>query len=137
MMNYNIVDIEGVGPEYARKLSEAGVRKTDDLLARATDPASWQQLVNQTGIGEGLLVRWCQMADLMRLKGIGPQYGELLVSAGVSSLEKLGARQPAELARSLAEVNEDKKLTRSAPTLGEVQSWFRELGAMATHSDSR
>ena len=129
-MNYKIIDIEGIGPEFARKLEAAGVAMTNDLLVRTVDPGSRLDLSAQTGIGEAYIDRWAEMANLMRLKGIGPQYSELLVSAGVVSLEQLATRSAEDLVQALERVNTERKLATSPPTLSEVQAWFRELAKL-------
>lgn len=128
MMNYKIADIEGIGPEFSRKLEEVGVNTTNDLLAKASSLDLRRQLAEKTGVSEALLTRWVHMADLMRLKGIGPQYSELLLAAGVPSLEKLGTFKPDELVQMLVKVNMEKKLAKATPTLGDVETWMRTLG---------
>ena len=130
MMNYKIIEIEGVGPEFARRLEEAGVSTTTELLVRSASPGQRLDLSAQTGIGEAYIDRWAEMANLMRLKGIGPQYSELLVSTGVVSLEQLATRDPDELAQALARVNTERQLATSPPTPSEVQAWFRELAKL-------
>lgn len=135
MMNYKLIDIEGIGPEYAQKLEASGLQTTDDLLARTGDAEQRAVLAASTGIGEALLTRWAQMADLMRLKGIGPQYSELLLASGVQSLEQLAARQPAAVLQAMIATNEEKRLARATPALGEVENWFRALTEM--HSSAR
>lgn len=130
MMSYKVIEIEGVGPEFARRLEAAGVGTTSELLIRAADPNRRLDLSAQTGIGEAYIDRWVEMANLMRLKGIGPQYSELLVSAGVVSLEQLATNDPAALAQALVKVNTERNLATSPPTPSEVQAWFRELAKL-------
>jgi predicted flap endonuclease-1-like 5' DNA nuclease len=37
-MNYKIDEVEGIGPAYSKKLIEAGVKTTNDLLEKAAKP---------------------------------------------------------------------------------------------------
>lgn len=127
VMNYKIADIEGIGPEFSRKLEEVGVNTTNDLLTKASSLDLRHQLAEKTGVSETLLTRWVHMADLMRLKGIGPQYSELLLAAGVPSLEKLRTCTPEELVQMLVKVNLEKKLAKATPTLGDVETWMRTM----------
>ena len=82
-MFYKILEIEGIAPEHMRKLEKAGITTTEHLLAQAGDAKARERLAVSTGIGEKSLAKWAAMADLMRVKGIGQQYSELLVAVGV------------------------------------------------------
>jgi hypothetical protein len=60
------------------------------------------------------------MADLMRIRGIGKQFSELLEAAGVDTVKELRARRAANLATKMKEANAAKKLTRATPTERQV-----------------
>lgn len=66
------------------------------------------------------------MADLYRIDGIGSEYSELLEAAGVDTVPELARRNPANLAQTLAEVNEAKKLVRRVPGETEVAKWIEQ-----------
>ena len=55
------------------------------------------------------------------MKGIGPQFAELLEAAGVDTVKELGHRNAANLAAKMLEVNEEKHLVRRVPVEIEVQ----------------
>jgi predicted flap endonuclease-1-like 5' DNA nuclease len=65
-------------------------------------------------------------ADLMRIKGVGSEYADLLEAAGVDTVPELGQRNAANLAEKLAEINEAKSLVRRVPTAAEVEGWVDE-----------
>jgi len=130
-MFYRIADIEGIGVDYARKLEKAGVTTTEHLLAKAHDPKARGLLAAQTGIGEKFLAQWVAMANLMRVKGIGRQYSELLLAVGVDSTSKLLAAKPQELVRLMDEQQKARKLVGGVPKLAEVEQWQNELRAPA------
>jgi hypothetical protein len=71
------------------------------------------------------------MANLMRVKGIGRQYSELLLAVGVDSAPKLVAMQPKELVRLMDERKKARKLVGGVPKLAEVEQWQNELRAPA------
>ena len=85
-MTYKIDSIEGIGSSYAVKLNSVGVRTTDDLLTHCASPNGRNMLSQQSGVSQALLLKWANMADLMRISGVGPQYAELLEAAGVDAL---------------------------------------------------
>ena len=120
-MAYKIIDIEGVGDVYAQKLIEAGINTVDELLDRCAAPKGRKELAEATGISDKLILRWTNHADLFRIKGIGPQFAELLEAAGVDTVKELRHRVAANLAAKLIEVNDEKHLTRAVPVEKELQ----------------
>jgi predicted flap endonuclease-1-like 5' DNA nuclease len=87
---------EGIGPAFGRKLRGAGVTTLGELLQR--EPG---ELAEASGIEPKLVRKWHAQGTLQAVNGIGPQFSELLVRAGIGSLEALAAQQPAALARRL------------------------------------
>lgn len=124
MANYKVVEIEGIGPTYAAKLEAAQITTTADLLKACADPRGRKALAQATGIDEQRLLKWANMADLMRIKGIGKQYAELLEAAGVDTVKELKQRVAANLAAKMAEVNAARKLTRAVPAAKMVAGWI-------------
>ena len=120
-MDYKIIDIEGVGDVYAKKLTEAGINKVSELLDRCAAPKGRKGLAKATGIQEKLILRWTNHADLFRVKGIGPQFSELLEAAGVDTVKELRNRKAENLYKALEETNAKKKLTRVVPPLKTVE----------------
>jgi len=120
-----VEEIEGVGPVYAEKLSQAGVVTTADLLEKGATPEGRQTLVQKTGISDKLILRWVNHADLFRIKGIRTQYAELLEAAGVDSVRELAQSNAANLAQALADVNKEKKLVRRVPVESQIEDWIK------------
>ena len=52
----------------------------------------------------------------MRIKGVGEDYAGLLQAAGVDTVKELKYRNPAKLARAMAEANAKRKLARVLPS---------------------
>ncbi len=77
-MIYKVEEIEGIGPVYAAKLVEAGIKTTGSLLTSCADPKGRGMRAEKTAISPHLLLKWANMADLMRISGIGRQFAELL-----------------------------------------------------------
>jgi predicted flap endonuclease-1-like 5' DNA nuclease len=121
-----IVDIEGIGPAYAAKLTAAGVETTDDLLARAGTKAGRQALAATTDVSEQLILEWANHADLMRIKGVGSEYSDLLEAAGVDSPAELAQRNAANLAQTFQELDAARNTVRRIPTQEVIQGWIDE-----------
>jgi len=126
----SLIDIEGIGATYAKSLADAGLTNTDHLLDTAGSASGRKSLATKTGIDEGKILEWVNRADLMRVKGIGSEFSDLLEAAGVDTVKELAQRVPANLAAKLTEVNEAKKLVRRVPTESEVSTWVTEAKSM-------
>ena len=135
-MACKLIDIEGVGAAYAEKLTAAGLETAAQLLAKCAAPAGRKALEEETGISGKLILKWCNHADLFRVKGIGPQFAELLEAAGVDTVKELAQRKAENLAAKMLEVNEEKKLVRRVPVAKEVQKMVdiaKELPGVLTY----
>jgi predicted flap endonuclease-1-like 5' DNA nuclease len=121
-----IIDVEGIGEVYAKKLEEAGIASTEALLKQGALPAGRKKIEKATGIGHALILRWINHVDLFRIKGVQKQYAELLEASGVDSIPELAQRDPAHLHPKMVTVNEQKKLVRKLPTANQVAKWVKE-----------
>ena len=120
-MAYKIIDVEGIGEVYGLKLKEVGINTVEQLLEKGCKPAGRKALEEETGISGKLILTWCNHADLMRIKGVGPQFSELLEAAGVDTVKEFRNRVPANLQPKLEKVNEQKHLVGRVPSLSEVE----------------
>lgn len=122
----NILKIEGVGKVSAEKLFAAGLKTTEKLLEVGCKSKAREELAAKTGIPVKSILEWVNRADLMRIKGVGEEYSDLLEVAGVDTVVELSNRKPENLYPKLVETNKDKKLVRQLPSLKRVQSWVEE-----------
>jgi len=136
MASYKITDIEGVGPVYAEKLGNVNVKSVGALLKKGCTKKGRKELAAATGLDESLLLKWVNFADLLRVKGVGSEYSELLEKAGVDTVKELRNRNAENLHAKMAEVNKSHKLVRQLPSLKLVQSWVeaaKSLEPMVSH----
>lgn len=120
-MNYKIIEIEGIGQKYAELLIGADIATVDALLDAASTRTGRKKLADETGISEKLILKWVNHADLMRIKGVGGQFAELLEAAGVDTVKEFAHRVPANLHEKLEKTNEEKKLCGRVPSLPELE----------------
>ncbi len=118
-----VIDIEGIGPVTGGKLNEAGVETVEDLLTQCCDKDGRKWVSEKSGISESQLLKFANMADLYRVKGVGSEYAELLEAAGVDTIKELRHRVPENLQAKMAEVNEAKKLVRHVPSVEMVKGF--------------
>lgn len=129
-MNYPIEEIEGIGPVYGKKLSSNGITNTKKLLDRCASAKGRKEVAKETGLDDGQLLKWANLADLMRISGIGKQFSELLEAAGVDTVKELRNRRPDNLSAKMKEVNAEKKLTRATPTEKQVAGWVEQAKSL-------
>ncbi len=122
----HLTTIEGIGEVYSGQLAEAGVSTTEDLLEKAANPAGRQAIEEATGISGKLILRWANMADLFRIKGVSEEYADLLEACGVDTVPELAQRNPVNLYQALKQTNEEKKLTRGTIGESQVADWVAQ-----------
>jgi predicted RecB family nuclease len=129
-MTYPISEIEGMTAFAASKLKSLGIRTTDALLEAARTVKGRKALAAKTGISEQLLLDWANVADYMRIPGMGKAKVGLVRAAGVTTVRELAHRNPARLAQNIKEVNIRRKLVRILPTeksVGQIIEQARKL----------
>jgi len=120
-------EVEGIGPVYAEQLALAGIATADALLEQGAKPGGRAAIEKATGISGTLILKWVNRIDLMRIKGVGSEYSDLLEIAGVESPAELAQRNAANLANTFEEVVAARPDTvRRIPTEAEVARWIAE-----------
>lgn len=125
-MSTKLETIEGIGPSTADKLRAADVATVEGLLKAGATPSGRNQLEGATGISGSRILTLVNMADLMRIKGVGGEYAELLQASGVDTVKELRNRNAGNLAAKMDEVNAEKELTRRVPNADVVSGWVAE-----------
>jgi predicted flap endonuclease-1-like 5' DNA nuclease len=131
-----ITTIEGIGAAYAEKLTAAGITTTEALLEHGAAASGRKEIAEKSGLSEKVILRWVNMCDLFRIKGVGEEYSDLLEAAGVDSVPELAQRNADNLTEKMATVNEEKKLVRQVPVAKVVEGWIaqaKELPKVVTH----
>jgi predicted flap endonuclease-1-like 5' DNA nuclease len=129
-MSYKIDQIEGIGAAYAAKLAAAGIKTTDDLLAKCAAKKGRVQIAEATGISPKLILKWTNHADLSRVNGIAGQFAELLEAAGVDTIKEFRHRVPANLQPKLVAVNNEKNLCNRVPSVAEIEKMIAQAKQM-------
>jgi Domain of unknown function (DUF4332) len=122
-MSYPVTDIEDIDADEAEALKCAGIRTTEKLLEAAKSPKGRKLLAGKTSLDERKLLRWANIADKLRIKGMGKEYAGLLCEVGVDTVKELQYRNPARLAKAMAEANKKRKLVRFLPSEKLVTRW--------------
>jgi len=131
-MSMKIEDIEGIGPKYGQILRENGINSPARLLVAGATPQGRKDIETKTGLSHSHVLRWVNLADLCRMKGISTQYSELLEAAGVDTVKELRNRNAENLATKMKEINAEKKLVRAVPSGKLVVDWVEQAKSMDT-----
>ena len=132
----SIDTIDGMNRAEARALRKSGVRTTEKLLKRAGTRSGRRELASVTGLTERQILDWVNRADLMRVKGVGEEYSDLLEAAGVDTCKELRNRNPQSLLVKMTQINSKKRLVRRLPTEVMVKRWVehaRDLPSLVSH----
>jgi predicted flap endonuclease-1-like 5' DNA nuclease len=129
-MAKSIDAIEGIGPVFKEKLAKAGVKTVEGLLQHGAAKSGRKKIADASGIDEGKILDWVNMADLFRIKGIASQFAELLKAAGVDTVKELRNRNAENLHAALVKTNAEKKLTRAIPALSRVEDFVAQAKAL-------
>jgi len=125
-----IKKIEGIGDKFTTKLNSIGIRTLNQLLEGGATPTGRRKLEESTGISPKMILRWVNMADLFRIKGIGEEYSDLLEAAGVDTVPELAQRNAENLYAKMSEVNKAKKLVRQLPGANQVAKWIEQAKSL-------
>jgi len=129
-MAKKIEDIEGIGPAYGEKLRKAGIASPDTLLKEGCTKKGRDSIAAKTGLDASHILKFVNMADLFRVKGIAGQFAELLKATGVDTVKELRTRNATNLAASMAEVNAKKNLCKVSPSEKMVEGWIDQAKAL-------
>jgi predicted flap endonuclease-1-like 5' DNA nuclease len=129
-----ISKIKGMDTGLQTKLEAEGIRTTEQLLEHMQTNKQRTELAQKSGTTAVVLKELANRADLMRLKGVGGDFSNLLEEAGVNSCKELQHRTPERLQQVLAELHTSKHIGHHAPTLAQVTEWISEAKTLAQTS---
>lgn len=113
--SYEVEDIEGIGKSYGKKLRDMGISTTEQLLNTCFNLDGRITVAEQIGIEDFVVRKWASMADLMRINDIEGQYSELMVYAGVDSVQELGQENASALHSKLSTANAEQNRVKVIP----------------------
>ncbi len=122
-MAYSIASIDDLDSDEAATLKSVGIRTTEKLLEAAKSPKGRRELAAMTELDEKRLLHFANLADKLRIKGMGKEYAGLLCAVGVDTVKELKYRNPHKLVKSMADANKKRKLVRFLPSEKLVKRW--------------
>jgi len=125
----NIIDIEGTGPAFAKKLAAAGVRSIGQLREAGKTGAGREQLATKSGLKAESVTKWAFASDFFRLTGMDGNQAELLVANGIKTVGTLAKQEAASLSKKLIAGNKDavgKLIAPRTPSGIELGQWINQ-----------
>ena len=115
-----------VPTEDAAKLRAAGVPTTFALLEKGADARSRKALAAATKIAPRTIEGWVKMADLMRVRGVGPDVARLLSAVGVLTVADLQKADAQKTAEAIQRVAAAQKLSENPPSADHLAAWISQ-----------
>src|SRR3954462_6559249 len=110
----------------AEKLCSQRIRTTEKLLEASKTVKDRRILAEKLGVDEQIVLRWANLADRMRIKGVREPYAELLKDAGVDTVRELKDRNPGRLAEAMATATQKPKRVDQLPTAKRIEHWIAD-----------
>ena len=128
----DVIEIEGIGEEYAEDLKRVGIKTTEDLRL-----SSLVEIAEATGISPKLLYKWICMADLFRVKRAAEEYTNLLFEMEIETVKELSKKKADDLhadVTKFADEMEEKPGwhgdVNKAPSKDDVKKWIDSAKAL-------
>jgi hypothetical protein len=112
--------------QFAQKLEMTGIRGTATFLQMGATPLGRRQLAEMMGVDECLVFDWLNHADMLRIKGVGCEYADLLVAAGVETIDELARQNVDHLMMAMSTVNESYGLVKRLAGRSQVKGWIEQ-----------
>ncbi|MGD2144816.1 MAG: DUF4332 domain-containing protein [Anaerolineae bacterium] len=120
-----VTEIGGIGQVYAQRLAEARIGTTQVLLKRGATSEGREKIAKKAGVSARRVLTWVNKADLMRIKGVGKEYANLLDAAAVHTVKQLAQQRPDRVTEKLLTVNEERYLVQRVPGQETVEEWIK------------
>ena len=122
--------IEGIGSGFGNKLKAGGIDTTEALLRICATDEGIKRVCSLVDLDEATVRNWGTMADLIRIRGLGGQWAELMWRAGVKSVQDLASRDISDLRARMREVNTREHRVAELPGEKRVARFLAEAGRL-------
>lgn len=122
--------IEGIGTGFGKKLRADGIETTEQLLEACATADGIDRVCKCVDLDENTVRNWGTMADLVRIKGLGGQWAELMWRAGVKNVQDLARQEIEPLRARFREVNEKEHRVAELPGENRVRGFIEQAKAL-------
>lgn len=125
-----VEEIEGIGTGFGKRLRADGIATTEKLLELCASDDGVRRICAAADIDDATVRNWGTMADLVRVRGLGGQWAELLWRCGVVSVQDLASRDAETLAQKMEEVNTAEHRVAELPGKQRVAKFINEAATL-------
>ena len=123
----DVIEIEGIGPEYAKDLKAVGIENTEQLRK-----APLVEVVEATNISPKHVYKWICLSDLFRLKRVAEEYSDLLFYAEIETVSEVAQQKSKDLLARVKRAAEDAEKkpgwhgdVEKVPSESDVKQWIK------------
>lgn len=117
--------IKGIGRKTAALFQRTAAVDSIEMLVRTGATSKGRaELAEKMGKPQHVIRKWVQLADLMRVHGIGEDYALLLWQTGITAIPELGQQNPEALERLLENVNQRLNVVHRLPAPEKIEDWI-------------
>lgn len=109
----NLEKFPGVEKDTLDKLNSRGIKNTAHLFKIIKTPDDRAKLTAETKINPEKIVELTKLADLSRVKWIGPVFARIFLDSKTDTVEKLSKADAEDLYKKLVEINSAKSYTKA------------------------
>jgi hypothetical protein len=129
-ISVKLADVAKIGPGNAAALGAIGIRSSGALLLRGATRQGREEIAAALNISPKQVLEWVNHLDLMRVRGVGEEYAQLLEASGVDTVPELAQRNAENLTFKLVQMNGELNLVRQTPILTQVTRWVTDAKAL-------
>jgi len=120
-----LTEIIGLDESHAKKLMKEGIKSVEDLIPLTSYQI--KKISKKIGVSAQTLDTWQEHADLMRIKGISPEYANVINLIGIDSVKELAHRSPKSTIDRIKKLHKEQPdLLTKLPTLTQVKGWITQ-----------
>jgi hypothetical protein len=116
-----IKDFLDISPETVLKLQKLGIKNTIDLFNIVKTPEQRKELAKKAGVTDSEILEFAKLADLSRIKWVGPTFARLLYNIGTDTLEKATKADYTDLHKKIVQINKEKNYFKGQIGLNDIR----------------
>ncbi len=128
----NLSKVSWISSHNVAKLSQLGIRTTEDLLRAGNDSKRRAVLAKKMSVTRRKILGWVRSADLTRVSGIGDDYVIVLIRSKVYTPHQLAQQDADCLFTQIARTNSTYRLVKRMPASTSVSQWIRNARKLPT-----
>ena len=120
-----LADFPDVPDTVISALAEIGIKDTLELFPLVLNADKRKALAERVGADEAVILDLTKLADVSRLKWVGPKFARLMVESDYDTVEKVQTSDGEALYHHLEALNAERKIYKGGFGLADIKSWVK------------